>query len=344
MGRVAITVLCGAATVALAIWLAARTWGAEAERTGRSLYVYRRGYVTLTTPPRNPVPLVAWMGDSTIMGVRRPSYPQVLAPRLRERVRTDSRVIAGAAFDFYTYYYLMGPVLDLKPDLIVAVAHLSTFALKRTNRFTYNDLCSMVPTAELPRAALLPFAARRLSIARLMLARLLRLDAGEQALFFFEGLRSLYQDAPAWKPLGPREPPLRIDPREVATAVKAYDIPVSRLSPLVRMMGATVRMASDRGTEVLVIGIPIPHETLRKRWRYDEAVYARRFAVLRAVVEENGGRFLDLHEALETREFADVGGHYNPDGVAHMASLVEPEVLKILEQVAAGRTAPVPPS
>jgi hypothetical protein len=71
---------------------------------------------------------------------------------------------------------------------------------------------------------------------------------------------------------------------------------------------------------------------MRLRGIHDPAVYAERFAVLRAVVEENGGLFLDLHETLLRREFSDPVGHVSEAGARHMAELVGPVVLEILER------------
>lgn len=330
MRRVAIIALSFAASVGLAWWWAADRFGAEADKAGKTLYRYHDGYELLTRKFSRRGPLVVWLGDSTIMGLLRPSYPQLIAPRLQATAGVGSRAIAGPAFDFFTYYFLMGRVLDMEPDLVVIVAHLASFAEKRGDTFTYNDLCSMIPTEELPHTVLLPLAAHRLSSGRVLLARLLRYEWGEEQLYFSEGLRTMWHDAPAWDVFGPKTPPPFVDFRFMFNAVRAYEQPISRWNPVVQMMGATVRMATRRGRRVLVLGIPIPHEILRERGWYDEAAYARRFAVLQAVVEESGGTFLDLHEALRRNEFADAGAHYNDAGAARMAELVEPEVRRML--------------
>lgn len=331
MRRVIVIALSFVLALAAGAWLTVRSWGDVARFAGHQLYAYREGYRMMIKriAPRYQRHVV-WMGDSTIMGIVQPSYPQVLAPRLLGQDHIASQVVASAGFDFYNYYFLMGPVLDLEPDLIVIVAHLASFNEKRGTKFTYNDLCSMIPTDELPHALRLPLAPRRLSAARLLLARLLRTQAGEEALYVTEGLRTLWADGAAWDVLGPKTPPPIIDWRAIYPAVRAYDMPLTRRNPTIRMMEATVRMATSHGRRVIVIGSPIPHMLMRERWWYDSAVWARRYAVLRAAVEEAGGTFLDLHEAIPTQEFADGGGHFNEKGALHMANLLQPVVTKAI--------------
>ncbi|MGH7895762.1 MAG: hypothetical protein ACREQL_13905, partial [Candidatus Binatia bacterium] len=63
---------------------------------------------------------------------------------------------------------------------------------------------------------------------------------------------------------------------------------------------------------------------------YDAEEYARRVAVLRAVVEPRGGRVLDLHDALPDQLLRDAGGHFTTAGSARMAELVWPTVADLV--------------
>src|SRR5262249_34454197 len=190
MRRVLVIVLTFVLTVGASAWLILDDWNVAAWNAGQKVYYYRNLFRVATKRNAPPaVPLVVWMGDSTITNIPRPSYPQYLAPRFSSR-HIASQVVAAPAFDFFTYYFLMGPVLDMHPDVIVMVAHLAAFPTKVGTRFTYNDLCSFIPAEALPGTMVLPLAPRRLSPARVLLARVLRTTFGADGFYVAEGLRS----------------------------------------------------------------------------------------------------------------------------------------------------------
>jgi hypothetical protein len=325
--------------------IAVRHFGDDALHAGRNLYRHRIMLEGATWPRIEDGPLLVWMGDSTILDDKGPSYPQLID----ERLRTDhiaSRVVANVGLDFYHYYFLMGRVLALRPDVVVLVAHLRVFNLRRFelagNTQQFDDLASMIPASELWRALGLPLHARGISAPGLLLMRLFGYEGGERALYLVEGLRFMFQEADFWPALEVDEAPrtrwLR-GMQSLAVTLQSYDVPLGRRQPVVRMMGATVRMSTAAGVRTLVVGSPIPYGAMGLRGWYDPADYVRRFAVLRAVVEENGGSFVDLHEALAREEFIDGAGHYNAAGAHHVADLVEPVVRAELHAAALHRPA-----
>ncbi len=338
MKRVAGIAVAFALTLVTAVGLTFATLGAEAERTGRNFYLYRDRLHALSRPFAHVGPLVVWLGDSTMMGT---SYPTILGPPLRAAGVTTV-ALADMAFDFYAYYFLMGRVIDMHPDLVVLPAHLSLFD-ERWRRMTHNDLASMVPAAELPRVLVLPWQARGLSPARVLLARLLRTGLVERVLYRAEGLRAMFGLLPARDALGPAIPArsVRARQREFFAFTRAnlehYTTPLGRRNPVLRMMAATVRLASEHGVRVLVVGIPIPYEALERIAAWDAPRYAARFALLRTVVEGNGGVFLDLHTALPRSEFRDTGGHYTAEGAWRLAALLEPAIKQRLATPRASR-------
>jgi hypothetical protein len=335
------------ATVALVLGvmlgLAVLCGGREALEAGRALYQHRRYLTRGLEPPPSARPFVVWLGDSTIASVGQATYPTLVAADL-ERVGLvgDSRVVATPGLNFSDYYFLMGPVLDHAPDLVVLVAHLRMFG-EGLGSQTFTDLASMIPFSELGTAVALP---HQISLPRLLLLRLLRLAPVEHAVYLVEGLRSRFQEAAWWNVLGPRRPiwdvttGMRALPDMVPNVLRAYDVPVGPRHPLVRMMAGAVGMATRRGVATLVIASPIPYEPLRDLGWYDPEVYARRFAAMRNAVEAEGGTFLDLHEALASDGFLDKGGHTNEVGTRWLAELIEPVVRRMLEEQA-GRPAPV---
>jgi hypothetical protein len=154
--------------------------------------------------------------------------------------------------------------------------------------------------------------------------------------YFAEGARLLYHDAAFWNPLGPAVPPPVFDGR-VVEALRVFDVAISRRQPTVRMLEATVRMVADSGRTAIVVGVPIPYEALRTTDWYDPAVYQSRFDVLRGVVEEAGGRFIDLHDALPAAQLADYAGHFTSEGAQRLAEVIWPQVSAALDVPAASR-------
>ncbi len=326
--------------------IAVRRFGDGALHAGRDLYRHRIMLEGATWPRMDDGPLLVWMGDSTILDDKGPSYPQLIDERLLRTDHVASRVVANVGLDFYHYYFLMGRVLALRPDVVVLVAHLRVFNLRRFelagNTQKFDDLASMIPASELWRALGLPLDARGISAPGLLLMRLFRGEGGERALYLFEGLRFMFQEADFWPALPVDDSPRMTWQRgmqSLALTLKSYDVPLGRRQPVVRMMGATVRMAAAAGVRTLVVGSPIPCGAMGLRGWYDPADYVQRFAVLRAVVEENGGTFVDLHEALAREEFIDGAGHYNAAGAQHLADLVEPVVRAELHAAALRRPA-----
>jgi hypothetical protein len=335
MRRVLGIVSVYSAALALAAWAAIRAWGVDADRAGRDVYPYRaivaKQLAAWRPPVRPSERTVVWLGDSTVLGLRGISYPQVLEPTLRAAgIRT--RIVGWLGMDFYGYYFLTTTIVrELRPDVLVVVAHLRLFAPLRSPRSRaddrpgMNDLASYLGPAELPAALGLPLAAHDLTVPRLLLTQSLRLSPVEQAHRWFEGGRRLATDATVLDGLGPRE----LNRGHLAgltfmrMILEDSDVEVTPDHPIVETMAATVRYAAERGVCVLVVGTPLPYEAMaRRRDGYNADVYARRFGVLRVAVEASGGAFLDAHEALRSEEFVDVGGHFSPAGAEHMARLV----------------------
>lgn len=323
---IAITFLVGLAAVA---GVAVTWWGAAALERGARAYRYRESLLgRIERASKAPRP-VFWVGDSTIMAMKRASYPQLLQPRLAA-AGASGVVVAAPAFDAFSYYYLMGPIVAAEPDLIVLVARLSAFRSRDWAGFTYNDLASMIPLEELPRTLLLPLSERSTNAGRVLLAQLLRRDWALQGLWFVTGVREVWEQAPFWQRLGPPNPPPVFDPSVLTAGLRLFEVRLTPRNPQLRVLAAAVRMATRRGRRVLVIGAPIPTALLAQFRGHDPAVWPPRFAVLRAAVEEAGGVFADLHDALGSAEFADFGGHYNEQGAARLAELVGPVVEEAL--------------
>src|SRR5262249_25449296 len=164
------------AALAVAASVLSTRFGVAAVATGRSLYQHRVLVDLLDRARSGPRPAVGWLGDSTIMNVPGlPGYSMLMQQRHLGPRRLRSVILAMPGLDLFADYALMGEVLDLGPDVVVLIADLR--ACPRIGGVPgFSDLVGLVPAAELPRAALLPIAARGLTVPRLLLARALRTD------------------------------------------------------------------------------------------------------------------------------------------------------------------------
>ncbi len=321
--------------VIVAVWItlvvAASAWyvaaeGDAAELRGRVRYGYRGVLRAQVARAARERPTVVWMGDSTILALRSISYPQLLhgvVPGI------SSMVMGVIGADFYTYYPLVADLLAVqRPGVLVMVAHLRLFASPSAPRetVTRNDVVSFLPSDGLSEALRLPFAVRGVTVPRLLLALLLRYETVERALYVVDGARARVSEAEVeW--LGPNGiHPAGIGFRVLRNAVEGSDVPLSRDHPMVRMMEATVRLARQAGVRVVVVGTPIPFQSMRDIVGYDPDVYRARYGILRAAVEDAGGVFVDLHEALGDAMLQDPVGHFTPEGAALLADRLRPVV------------------
>jgi hypothetical protein len=112
---------------------------------------------------------------------------------------------------------------------------------------------------------------------------------------------------------------------------RKFDSPITPDMPIVRFAAATVERLTRPGSKVLVVVAPYPWQ-LAVPVHYDQDRFARKIALLRRVVEENGGALLDLHRALPRSAFRDVDCHLTKEGAVEMATLVAPELERLLGQ------------
>lgn len=301
---VLVAVLAGVAGLLLAL-----PWGDALER-GRARHHYRVALGSQLQRRHAERPLIVWMGDSTLWK----QGDVVPYPRLVDRAlgpRAETLILRLPGLDAFHYYYLMGRVLEAGPDLVVVTANLRMFDPR--GAATLNDLASFVPIGELGRALSLPLEARGLSAVPLLGAQLLRLEPALQAYYAIDGMRALRAgEAVDLAPPGP----------ELAQYGRALD----EDAPVVRMLGACVAMASRRGARVIVVVAPIPVARLEAAWLYDPAVFRTKAALLRRVVETEGGTLVDLHDALAARDFSDDSGHLDRAGNDRVAALLLPRV------------------
>lgn len=242
------------------------------------------------------------------------------------------RVVVAPGLDPYHYYYLMGPALDLKPGVVVLIAHLRLFDLSSERRV--EDFPELIPTSELGKAMVLPFARRGITIPELLLRRCLRFRWAEGAVRNLEGLRVTVRDR--LLPDLSRQAQESVRERESAVRERAlhrYDTRIGPRHAMLKMLAASIELASRRGAMVLVVIAPVPYELLEEHGWYGEERFSRRVSYVQKAVQEEGATVLDLHRALRRSGFRDELGHYSVEGSERLADLVEPTLEMLISRL-----------
>jgi hypothetical protein len=336
MRRVATVVAVFVLLVACAGVATYRVGGPEARQTGMELYAHR-WLIERVVNARSPAPpRVVWLGDSTLQEVPAiPSYASIVERDVLAPAHLRGLVLAAPGMDFYSYWSLAGRVAALRPKAVFLVANLRTFDPAGGIR-GLSDVLGEVDLADVPATLALPYYVRGMTAPRVLLARVLRTELGEDLFLTFEGVRRQSQDAAAWNVLGPAaRPPLPGENFQRLVTVgdgllAAFDRPLGPGNPMLRFIRATVARLASAGAEVRVIVTPVPRERGTEARHYDRARFEARIGVLAAAVEAGGGRLVDLHRALTRGQFRDVDCHFNALGAAEMAKLLEPELRAIL--------------
>jgi hypothetical protein len=335
--RLAITGFVYATTLAVPLGLARRVAWNDAIGAIQADYMYHWIVSAQLGGPKSNGPSIIWLGDSTLLegGRAKVAYPTLIAPELARR-GVQSRIVAAPGLDSYGHYFLMGPVLALRPAAIVIVAHLRFLgdpdARSDDAHVTMNDLAGDLAPGDLPAALRLPLAERHLTVPRLLLAQLLKLRVVDDWFVFLQGLHRLAYTAVNGQPEAPWPQPSRAQ-----QLLRDAYVEINAGSPGVCMLAAAVTKARSQGVPVLVIGTPVPIDLITATGRATIADVNADFHVIAEAVRDAGGTFLDLHDALRTSELLDNAGHFNAAGAARMAAFVAPEILRIVPDGGAER-------
>ncbi len=286
----------------------------------------------LANPQRETpeLPLAVFLGDSTFLPGY--AYPRLLAKKLRDRAELQSFWWEG--FEPFHHYLLLGRALELGPEAVVIVAQTRVFW--RHEPLWYSDLLTLVPPRELPRAVLLPFHERGISIPRLVLASLLGTlrETSDAWLHAFVGARQRAQQIPGLRWLVPWRAP-SADTRMLSKLrqerFQRYSLPIFEGHPAVEALAATVEQAVRSGARTLVLVSPIPVERLKQAGLYDPETFARRVDVIQQAVLREGGELLDLHAILLEGDFTDEFGHMTESGAKRMVLVLDPWLRNALD-------------
>jgi hypothetical protein len=293
----------------------------------------RRINATIAIPP-NESRWVAWLGDSTIRprpDLRLSSYPLEVGARLADGT-TGNWFIALPALDSFHYFYLLAPVLELKPDVLVLTATFRSFHGVEVGQ-ERNYLCSFMQPELISSAITLPFYARGMTIPDLFFCPFLKHPPIQRAILFLDGIRRMFIESPVWgdADYAHKSPTVTEAAQTVTNRLTAWYGPaVTRATPALVVLGEVVRTASAHGIETIVVLSANPIELLEQTGLYDEALFASRVATVESIVHEAGGTLVDINDVIPASEMRDGAGHLNHAGIAHVTDILVPVVREAL--------------
>jgi hypothetical protein len=307
----------GTATI---VWLGP-LWNASVEQ-GREKYGRRFAILNQLTRKNSEIPLIAWLGDSTMLrGISEiPPYPDLIRRELRGSQPFTNVIVAIPAQDAYHHYSLLGAVLELKPKAVFILANLRLFGAPRVTNFL--DLASWIPPAELGRALWLPWHERSITIPRLVMAQALRHETAEKVFFAAEGLRELFQNEVL--PLLSRAGRPSTREEGIARTLREYTEELDGRHPVLRMIVAAVEMATRRGVRAVVVIPPMPLQAVERAGI--AAAPSEQAAALRRAVEPAGGELVALYDLLGAEGFRDEIDHLTMFGTRQVANALTPVV------------------
>jgi hypothetical protein len=288
---------------------------------------------------------VAYLGDSTV-SMYPPGHklPDRLETALRESLPSRGiAVVDNLASEGTTplsYYFVAEALAAAEPDLVVWQASFSHFDPRRLTRELDRGLVGQLGGSRTIDAVQLPFARVGLNADELILSQLVSGPVLGGARAWLRGLQSSVHRLPnaAERALAPLAGPAPIQayrraaqnqnrrtryvhgtqhPRNGAGAerdrfgVGLAGVEVNHLGLLA--LGSTVELLTRSGIPVLVYLDPMNVDHWKRLDIYDADGITQSVQHYRKVVEEAGGRFLDLHARFPDSHFKDEAGHYRDD-------------------------------
>lgn len=116
------------------------------------------------------------------------------------------------------------------------------------------------------------------------------------------------------RPLFSKRAPQQLDATEVS---KAFDVPpLDERNPHIAQLDAAIKIANERGTQVIVIGSPLDTQLLTEQNWWNRGAYADNMAWLSQHLGTQGAAFIDLTEALPSEKIGDT---HHPLGPGYRA-------------------------
>jgi hypothetical protein len=308
---------------------------------------------------------VAYLGDSMVIDYpEEKQLPSVLQEEIRRNPRRHRPVrvynFGQVGTGIFDYYLLADQLVRARPDLIIVPFNLANTSPAWRAAFSRPELAGWIAGDRLVEALALPLSWAGLTADRLLfnhaLVRVGLLDlwtslSGEQT--------RLDQARLAMERRIASPTPGRQTPEE--TMRSARDNQIRRIRnvprskrysaagmrhlmgpaldglqpdhPTLAVLGATVRRFREAEIDVLVYVNPINREHVEELGILDPERLDLTLRSIEGVVDEGGGRFLDLHGILPDRMFRDHTGHFKYeaplDGTRALAARLAPVVIEI---------------
>jgi hypothetical protein len=269
----------------------------------------------------------------------------------------DLAIVGTGIFD---YFCLADLLAQAQPHLVVLPFNLSNPSRHWQRSFSRPELAGWIDAARIPAALRLPLSWAGLSTDELFYYRAIVGSGGFDAWVRRAGEKLRYTEAKrllagriARRSASGESPEEVLETaRYLLKRKRTVDSEARRLTPAgvrhyfgpsldglgpsdpsLRLLGGTVRALRAHGIDVLVYVDPVNVEHMRKLGLGDPQRLAETIASLRAVVQESGGYFRDLHELFPDEFFRDEIGHLTfdavRDGPARLSAELAPSVIEL---------------
>jgi hypothetical protein len=304
---------------------------------------------------------VAYLGDSMLIGNRPgrrvPDQLQGAVDRIggTTPIRVHSFAERGTGpFDFY---FIADRLADAQPDQVIIPFNLAALSESWRAAFARPRLSGLLPPSRLGEALALPLEPIGLTADRL-LSSVAVVWAGAEGPWRNLVARQA-QLGPAHRQVAALVATGLGSDAEQRFALAAFRYPetLRRLPggrrsnqngiahrygralggvgpdfPALQLLGAAIRVLSERGIQVLVYANPTNVRHIEAQGSANPKGLARTLASTEAVAEREGARFLDLHDLLPDAGFRDLAGHLQAneriDGPALLAERIAPIVVE----------------
>lgn len=317
----------------------------------------------LRRPHLPGIEVVGVLGDSTVseyphgekvpdrlqraLALRRPSDPR--GRRRAPHFRAAS--LAAPGMGSLEYYVFADQIAAERPDLLVVALNLASLSPAARDFWGREELLGWLSPHRIVEASRLPLDWWGVTLDRLLLYMALAQSdaAGPWIAYRTEQIRAghaigklrhwLEGEGSVTRDGMPAEPPLQ-DPVIAGRAGAAwmrrfYQVALDGAGPeqpVLRLLAAALQAFRERRIPVLVYVVPVNVEYLEKLGVDTRAGLAHTVATARAVVEQQGALFLDLHRLLADAFFVYPGDHFvhagEFDGVARITDALADGIVR----------------
>jgi hypothetical protein len=299
---------------------------------------------------------IAYLGDSTAVSEKAPkrAVPMVLGRALQQYPGAPRVIsLATPGFGPADFYFLAAELASVRPTAIVLALNPAALSSSWISRQSHPEFVSVLGTRRWGEAFGLPLRVVGVTADRLVVYPLI--EAAGLGKIWRRARSFQARVSKGWQTLlvasdGNNGPERRNDAAMLTRVLvgenkldpgeqqrKRYGTAldgVESSNPSMRVLRATLEFWQRARIPVLVLMIPVDVEHFAKLGIANEDGMARTVGTLEGITQAAGAAFLDLHDLLPSKAFADAAGHYDyasdVNGPALISAQLAPKLAAML--------------